>query len=173
MSRIPYEASLLLAILLSGLPAGACGDKLLIIGRGVRFHSRPASILGFAPPGSHSSAVIGDPAFQSAIRKAGHRMRIVKDPGELEEALKIGQYDIVVAEISDAANVEGKIPASASGTVILPVVHEGTKAEIRTVEQRYHCVLTTPAKSGDYLWAIDQAMELVAKRSHHRTAARS
>jgi hypothetical protein len=52
MRRLLTALLLVAGFFLSSHTADACGDKLLILGRPLRFKSRPASILAYSPPGS-------------------------------------------------------------------------------------------------------------------------
>ncbi len=161
-------ACLLAAILLSSLPAGACGDKLLTIGRGLRLPARPAAILGYASPGSRSSALVSDPAFHSLLRKAGHTVRIVADEEGLRAALRRETYDLVLADAGDAPYIGELVREAGNKPVLVPIVYQKTRSEIRAVARQYQCVLEAPGRSGNYLSAIEKAMELKAKRSPGR-----
>src|SRR5258708_6435895 len=61
----------------------ACGDKFLLVGRGVRFQRayaaiRPASILIVLPPKSVKSAAVRDSGLRKALTMAGHRVEVVQ-----------------------------------------------------------------------------------------------
>jgi hypothetical protein len=178
-TRKPVLVSTLLfaALLLGGVLGRTCGDKLLVLGHGVRFTfntaSQPASILLYSPPGSPASATFGDPKFQSALRDAGHKLQVVENREELDRALKTGQYDIVLADVNDASALEEPAQAAPSKPVILPVVFNGTKAQAAAAEKRYGCVLKAPGRTGRYLGMIDKALELKAKRNGTKLAART
>ncbi len=153
----------------------ACGDKLLVLNRGLRFQdfssSRPASILLYTHTGSRTSDAINDGQLQSALLKAGHKLQIVGEHSRLDDALKTGHYDLVLADLADAAGIEEQLRALPSPPVVVPVVYEGTKAEAEAVKAHYRCLLKAPDKSGNYLNAIDRALEEKAKRD--RTAIRA
>ncbi len=157
------------ALLLGGILAWTCGDKLLVLGRGVRFQgdtrSQPASILLYLHAGSPASAEVGDRKFQSALRDAGHKLQVVGNREEFDQTLKTGKFDIVLADFADAASLEQVAQAAPSKPVVLPVVSNATKAEAAAAEKRYGCVLKMPGRTGHYLAMIDKAMELKAKRS--------
>jgi hypothetical protein len=163
--------------LLSGMPAGACGDKLLITGRGVRFQGglamRPASVLAYVHPGVRSSAAMNDPAFQAALKKAGHKLSIVENEQELREALNSGKYDLLLVDVSDASTFGDFARTVPVSLVVLPVVFEGTKVEIREAEKQYQCVMKAPSKGGGYLSAIEKAMELKVKRAKAKAQQKS
>jgi hypothetical protein len=87
-------------ILSTSLPVHGCGDKLLVLGRSLRFQtmsgSRAAGILAYARPGTPSAELIADPKVQSAFKKAGYQFRVVRDGEEVDVALLSGKYDLVL-----------------------------------------------------------------------------
>ena len=74
--------------------ASACGDKLLMLGRGVKFGSISSSyhglIIAYVPESVLQSAAINDAQFQQTVRKAGHRLRLVRQVDALVEAVQSG-----------------------------------------------------------------------------------
>ncbi len=164
-----------IALLLGGILAWSCGDKLLVLGRGVRFlfdtPSRPASILLYLHPSSPAFAAIGDRKFQSALRDAGHKVEAVGSREELGQALRNGKYDIVLTDAADAAALDQAAQAASSAPVVLPAVYNGTKAEAAAAEKRYGCVLKMPGRTGHYLAMIDKAMELKLNRNGRKSVA--
>jgi hypothetical protein len=153
----------------------ACGDKLLVLNRGLRFQdfssSRPASVLLYTHTGSRTSDAINDGQLKSALLKAGHKLQMVGDRSRLDDALKTGRYDLVLVDLADAPSVEEELRAVPSPPVVVPVVYEGTKAEAEAVKKHYRCLLKAPDKSGNYLNAIDRALEEKVKRD--QTALRA
>src|ERR1700730_2594592 len=80
----------------------ACGDKFLLVGRGVSFQHayaaiHPASILIVLPPKSVKSAAVRDSGLQTALKMAGHRVELVQ-PVRLDDTILHARYDIVLAE---------------------------------------------------------------------------
>ena len=100
--RKPLSAALFVVtmVLCSGMLAYGCGDKLLVMGRSVRlqvlFGNRSAHILAYQHAGTHGSDVIADSEFQSTLKNAGYQLRVVRDTEELEVALRLGKYDLLV-----------------------------------------------------------------------------
>ena len=172
MRRIVLMLGLVSLVLSLGeRPVSACGDKLLVLGRGVRFQSdipvQPASILLYLHKGSPSFAVLNDPRLQSILREAGHKLQGAGSVQELEDALKAGKYDIVLADLSDASSLQQMVASAPSKPVLLPFVFKGAKtakAEAASAEKQYQCVLTAPNRVGHYLATVDKAMELRSKR---------
>ncbi len=198
MRRILLTCALVSAALsLSGMPVGASGDNLPVPRRGVRSQTdtQPASILLYVHAGSPGSttwkprcncpkaralfmnagpsatAGINDPKFQSALRDGGHKLHVVASRQELDEALKTGQYDILLADVADAPALEQTAQSAPSKPVLLPVVYNGTKAEAAAAEKRYGCALKAPGKTAHYLAAIDKAMESRLGRESSKVAS--
>src|SRR5712691_7079570 len=78
-----------------------CGDKFVVLGRGVRFQrvnasAHPASILIYMNPASHVPAADKEFQLQSTLKLAGHKPAVVEDQSGLEKALKSGRYDLVL-----------------------------------------------------------------------------
>ena len=113
---------IVLGLLLFGTVAWACGDKLMLV-MGSRssqikpFH--PAAVLVY--PGRSASAALMR-GFQSlpAFRKAGHRFQLVEDATGLADALKAGKYDVVVADVSDANELNQQVSSAASKPISRP-----------------------------------------------------
>jgi hypothetical protein len=151
-------------VLSSSLPAHACGDKLLVLGRSIRFQTmsgtRPAGVLAYARPGTQSAEVITDPVFHSAFKKAGYQFRVVRDAEELDVALRSGKYDVVLADITEVAAMEAAIQSSSSTPVLLPVLYEPTKPDLISAERRYRFVLKVRNKGGNNLSVIERALEM-------------
>src|SRR5438270_6113759 len=102
MRKVLLYAYLLVAVLASPVPSPACGDKLLVIGRGIRFRdafsTHPASILAYLPSGSHGLAVFSNPQWNSALKKVGHKVQVVGSEDDLGRALRTGSYELVIVE---------------------------------------------------------------------------
>jgi hypothetical protein len=156
----------LLALSLVAAVTWACGDKLMLV-MGSRSSQirplHPASILAY--PGQYASATLirglqSEPAF----RKAGYRIQLVEDPAGLDNALKAGKYDVVVADVANANEMSQQVSLAASKPVLLPVAFKASKEQQSAAQKRYHCLLKAPGNAENYLEAIDHAMELKLKK---------
>jgi hypothetical protein len=166
-------------VLCTGMLAYGCGDKLLVMGRGIRlqtlFGNRNARILAYQHAGTHGSDVIADSEFQSALKSAGYQLRVVRDTEELEVALRLGKYDLAVADIADADAVESALQSVAGAPVFLPILYQPAKPELALAEKHYHYVLKVQRNTGGYLSVIEQALETKLeaeaklKREHRRS----
>jgi hypothetical protein len=140
----------------------ACGDKLMLVGGHARlrqiYGARPASILAYMRPDSSVPEIVR--SLQLAVRQTGHKFHTVENLSALDEALKAGKYDLLLADISDAEVLQQEARSAPSKPVLLPVVHKSSKAEATAAEKRFHCALKAPGSTSHYLDAIDEAMEI-------------
>jgi hypothetical protein len=144
---------------LSGMmDANACGDKTLRVGRGIRFHkvfasAHPSAILIYSPaiPGGKA------PQLSDYLKKVGHKPYVVDDPARLSAALKSGQYDLVLTDFAEAANVQRQI--GSSRTVVVPVVYKRPKAEEAAAARQYKVIVKNPTRGDDFLPAVYQVMK--------------
>lgn len=184
MRRGALAAILAVSIIVGGsVPAKGCGDKLLVLGHGIRLEAllgnRTAKILAYQHTGTHGAELIADPEFQSALKNAGYQLRIVRDTEELEVALRLGKYDLVVADIADASAVEPAIQSVTGAPALVPILYQPTKPELSLAEKQYHHVLKSPRKVGGNLSVIEQALETKLdteaklKREHRKAGGAS
>lgn len=161
--------------LLAATMVNACGDKLLVLNRGLRYQdlasSRPASILLYSHSDSSAPNAVNDGQLKSALLKAGHKLQTIEQRSQLDDAVKSGHYDLVLVNLSDAPEIEAGLRSMPAAPVVVPVVYEGTKAEANAVKAHYRCLLKAPDKDRNYLNAIDRALDEKAKRD--RAAARA
>ena len=108
------RALILLGSLLIGAVAWGCGDKLMLV-MGVRASQikplHPAAILAL-PGQSPGAAIIRNMQAQAAFKKAGHRFQVVEDAAGLNQALKSGKYDVVMADMSQASEVSQEVASA-------------------------------------------------------------
>jgi len=96
----------------------------------------------------------------------------VNDAAELDQALNRGKYDLIVADPQDAPGIEQQLQTISSHTVVVPLLYQSTKAEASALAKRFHVVLKAPGKTDSYFVALDEAMEIKAKRDDVKVLAR-
>ena len=159
-------------IILQVPPAHSCGDKLLVLGRTVRLRtaSKPAAILAYAQPGTPVAALLENPQWVAACKKGGYRVQAIEDLSQLQTTLLDGHYDLILADISDASHVQEVVRSSPSSPLVIPLV-EDRKELVRTAKKRYASVVKEHAKSGAYISAIEDALDLKAGADEARERA--
>jgi hypothetical protein len=170
----PLRAALVFSLILATTAASACGDKLSAFSRAGNHSSRVhrAQILLLAPAGSAAAALAADAQFQRAVKKGRHELRVADSDDRLSSELATENFDLVLADAGLAAKVEEQIRLKSSSALFVPVLNSPSKAELRDMEHRYSVVLTSRAKSGHYLDALDDAVELHMERNQPTRMAR-
>jgi len=142
----------------------ACGDKFLVVSRGTRFQRasaarRGASILVYASPNSTLPKALAKAEPDTTLIKAGYQPTLAQGTTDLDLALKQGGWDLIVADLTDSADVRMRSQIRGGGTpMILPVVLNGTGTEIAQAKKDYQRVLKGPVRSQAFLQAIDDAL---------------
>lgn len=164
MQRLWFAGAVLgSAALLSGTAGLACGDKLLLIGRGVRFQRAFAPRQGnlvIYSSGNQSGATLMSAKLQTTLKQAGHKLQTVQGAVQLDEALKLGKVDVVLADMADLAGITRQLQSAPSKPVVLPVLFKPSKAELAAAQREYKFALKAPADEVQYLVVIDEAMKL-------------
>src|SRR5262245_52766453 len=110
MKNLMRAAGFAAAALAMGGDAFPCGDKLVVVGRGMRPKrvkgSAPASILVFADPRGPLPAALEEGNLRKDLEKAGHRVRRVASREELDKALDTGSYDLLFTDLASAPSLE-------------------------------------------------------------------
>jgi hypothetical protein len=153
----------------------SCGDKFLVASRGTRFQRaaadrHPAKILVYANPASALPKALEKAMVEETLRKAGYQPTSVSDPNELEQALRRGGWDLVLADLADGTALRGRIQGSSSAPMVLPVVYNPSGAAIAQAKKDYQRVLKGPIKSQAFLDAIDDALALRDKLLRAKSA---
>ncbi len=143
--------------------AEACGDKLLALSRAVRFQRayaavKPANILIYAARTTGTSTV-KEPRLHATLKQAGHKLRTAQGDAEFQQALRSGQFDLVLVDAPDAAAVKPQVNGSPSQPLVLPVFNKPNKRELAVAEKEYGFYLLGPDRPIECLVAIDLAMK--------------
>jgi hypothetical protein len=143
--------------------ATACGDKLLVVGRGARFQRgyvavHPTSVLLVDPNGATSSDVM------ASLRRAGHRVDVVKDSTEVRGAVAANKYEIVLADWSRASDIQPAVSSAAPSVLFLPLLDGASDADVAAATKLYRCALQSDKKKAkrSFLARLDEAID--AKR---------
>jgi hypothetical protein len=148
----------------------ACGDKFLLVGRGVKFRQAyaaiyPASIVVYSRPQHSTAKATRDPRLLADLKAAGHRVTVAEDERTLANALASDRVDLVLTDVSDADRIAQQADTSPTHPKVLPVMFQPSKEEAKAIESRYSCRLTSSDRSDRYLSAIDDAMKSRKKKS--------
>ena len=183
MRQILVAAAIAATVSQSGISLHACGDKLLMLGRGVKFQSkhtpRAAAVLLYLPE-SATGLALTDPKLESALREAGHAVRAVTSRADLESALSTGTFDVVLANVTQAPELERAQAVVGHNSVVLPAIYlvapgvqpiskQQSKADRDKAAKDFAVIVQVPGRPGHYCHAVDEAMELKLKREKTAT----
>jgi hypothetical protein len=169
MRKLTLLLVLAAVVILGRAPAAhACGDKFVVLGRGMRFgraHAArfPGSVLIYANPASHMPDAMKQFRLEPTLKAAGHKTRVVENSADLEEMLASGRYDIVLADVTDSAGVQTQAASAPSKPSVVPVLYKPTPADLAAVEKKYGCLIAPASSRLDLLPVLDQAMQSRAR----------
>ena len=79
--------------------------------------------------------------------------------------MSVGKFDLVLADIGDAAALKQYLAFRGAGPSILPLLVKPAKEELIAAEKQYGVVIKTPGGYTDHLEAIDHLMKLLARKA--------
>jgi len=152
----------------------ACGDKFLRIGRSARFRGyaaiHPASILFYKPK---NSTPAGIKEFEALLKRAGHKSVTVENGVRLSQIPGAAEYDVVIADYTDAGKIKEELQSVAPDLGLLPILYKPTKAVAAQAEKEYpHLIKPDAMSKHDALAEIDHVMELRLKETTAASASR-
>ena len=164
-------------LILYGIGPGellACGDKFLVASRGTRYQRAGqarsgASILVYV----HAKSTLPkafERVSEDVTKKAGYTVTRVENDTELEQALRQGGWDLVLADLADSPTVRGRVKSGPDAPLLVPVAYGVTGTEIARAKKEYQKVLKGPIKTYAFLAAMDDALALRAKLLKSKTA---
>ena len=169
------KGKLLIVLVLLGVVGStdllACGNKFLVPSRGTRFGKVPverqeASILVYANPTSDMPEAIGEVPIELVLLQAGYLPTTVADRDELDRALRQGSWDLVLADLTDSADLRWQLDGD-DAPMVVPVLYAPTRSDMAQAKKDYERVIKAPLKSQRFLESIDDA---VAMRGAERAA---
>jgi len=107
--------------------------------------NHPASILAY-PGRSASATLIRGLQSEPAFRKAGYRIQLVEDSAGLDNALKAGKYDVVVADVANANEMSAQVSSAASKPILLPVAFKASKEQQSAAQKKIPLPPESPSK---------------------------
>lgn len=167
----------LAVILVLGVSANsdlfACGDKFLIVSRGTRFQNAAstrsaADILIYSSAASTLPKSLERIGKEDTLRKAGYRPVIVENTNELDQALKMAAWSLVIVDLPEARVIKDHV-RGATAPMLLPVALSPTGTEIAQAKKEFQRIVKGPIKSQAFLMEIDDALALRQKLQRNKT----
>lgn len=145
----------LLATVLTGGNAYACGDSLYRVGKGVSYRVYTAPL-----PGSVLVYGEGEGAelLAKELARSGHGVRLVSNNEQLQQELGSRNYDVVIAAYGDKSAVSEDLVAAADAPTFLPVAM--TEDEEKQAREEFERVMRAEKHEiKHYLKAIHQTLK--------------
>jgi ABC-type amino acid transport substrate-binding protein len=153
-------------VALNGTAALGCGDKLLAVGRGLRFErayaAHQANLVIYSA-GAQSGTALTSAKLQTTLKRVVHNMQVVRDGAQLDAALKSGKVDVVLVDAADLSAITRELQSAPSKPVIVPIFVKPSKAEFAAAQKEYTFALKAGGDDFEYVAAIDEAMKLQLK----------
>ena len=166
-------AAMVSTMALTSVDLGACGDKFLRPGRSGRWQNyaamHPAAIILYQSPTAKPEVI---KAWQTMLRKAGHKSQVVQSGDDFTRAVTAGQYDVVIADYTDAARLSALLQAVPSKPGMLPFLNKPSRALVDEVKRSYQQLLSAKMDQHETLVTIDSLMDLRQKATLTGAAGR-
>jgi hypothetical protein len=172
MSRTaPVVVALALGISAMYPVAQACGDKFLMVGRGAKFQRAyaavyPGKLVIYVKGPADPKAAIRDPQLHKALRQAGHTVSIIDDWTLLEQAVKTGPVDIILADAADAPRLQPVVAGALAHPDAMYVAFPSKQSTL--TDKSLNVRLKSSDRALKYLEEVDNVMK---SRSKHVKAA--
>ena len=147
--------------------ADACGDKFLLLGRGMRFQRayaavQPANILIYATSATRPERAIRDTQFQKTLRQAGHQVSVIEDAELFRHAIRVSTFDIVLADVATAPAIDSMIANAPSHPRVLYVEYPSGSSKVLAAQ--FACELKSDDRVTRFLDRIGVEMKARAPR---------
>ena len=164
---------ILAAMFVPPVELSACGDKFLRPGRSGRWQTyaamHPAAILLYQSPTAKPEVM---KAWQAMLKKAGHKSMVVRTGDDLTRTVAAAQYDVVIADYSEAARLNALLQAVPSKPGVLPFLNQPSPELVASAKRDYPQLLSAKMDQHETLVTIDSLMEIRHKASLDAVAGR-
>jgi DNA-binding NtrC family response regulator len=107
---------------------------------------------------------------EDVTKKAGYRVTRVENATELDQALRQGGWDVLLADLADSPDVRGRVQSSGpNAPLLVPVAYGVTGTQIAQAKKDYQRVLKGPIKTYAFLAAMDEALAVRQKQLKSKT----
>ncbi len=137
--------------------ANACGEGQFNMGQGLRYQGylapHPATVLVY------DDGTTDRKALYAGLQKAGHKVTVVGTADAMSQALRVRGFDVVIANLDQAAAMQSRVAATSVKTKLLPVVARNRR-DAPELHSRFKLFLLDGASLGQYLKVINQSLAL-------------
>jgi CheY-like chemotaxis protein len=163
MKTLPALTGTLLGLSI-GTVGLACGDKLAVIGGGVRFERlylshHPGRVVLYVPRDSRLRVANDELRLADSLRRAGHSVEVIDEQQGLQRALQMASADLILVDVAD--DLPARMDAGRAANVAVVPVAYGPAPELRrTASTVQACVTALGRRTAPVLLrAVDNALE--------------
>lgn len=140
-------------------PASGCGDKLVMLGRGVRFDElytsrSPGSVVLYTEPGSRLEKADRKLHIGASLFLAGHEVAVVRTSEELKTAANDTAVDVLLVDAKDVSAID----AVNGGPEVLGILYRPSKEERVEAGSSNACLTEAAPKKGKALLELIDAL---------------
>ena len=144
--------------------ADACGDKTMRVKTGLRYYEQakqhPSKILIYSASLPAGKAV----ELRDYLNEKGHKATGMDDISSVKNGIRSSNYDLVLTNLAQAAELQLQVEFSTHKTVVVPVLLK-PKPEEKAAAKQYKVIVKNPEDGLDFLIAISRAMNSPSKKS--------
>ena len=148
----------------------ACGDKLMMLGRGLKFRTayasvHPGHIVFYLPRTSGAEATAAVDKMQKFLAGAGHRVTTARDPAALDDLLRVPAVDLVLADSSEAPRLQSRVSTLPARPGLVALVHTKHAAgSDKALQGEFAATIRSFDKPKEYLPMVEKLMKTVVDR---------
>ena len=152
-----------MAIAVARIDLAACGDKYIRLAQrlGPGYTAQQAAtVLIYMPQSSVVPAAASKIGLHDALRRAGHKVYSVTREDDLDSALRVRAYDVVIADAAWGNAMAPVLQRAAGRPTLVPVFHKQSRRELDDARKQLHCLIASRERAYHAVAEIEHVMEL-------------
>lgn len=148
---------------LASVDVTACGDKYIRLASrlGPAYVAQaPATVLIYMPAGSVVPDAARKIGLHDSLKRAGHKVYTVGAKGDLDTALRVRTYDIVIADAAATEDITPRLQRAAGHPTLVPVFHKQSQRELDEARRQIRCLIASRERGYHAVAEIEHVMEL-------------
>ena len=99
------------------------------------------------------------------LNKVGHKSTVMDDVGRIEKDVRTSHYDLVLTNLTEAAELQKQIESFTPNTLVVPVLFKQSKLDEKAAAKQYKVTVNNPRDGLDFLIAVARVMNSQSKKS--------
>ena len=156
-------SSAAIAVVLACVDLTACGDKYIRLAQrlGPTYTAQNvATVLIYMPQSSVVPAAASKIGLHDALKRAGHAVYSVTREGDLDTALTLRAYDVVIADAASGDAIAPVLQRATGRPTLVPVFHKQSRRELDDARKQLRCLIASRERAYHAVAEIEHVMEL-------------